>query len=399
MNEQRMHLAHFTNTYHPVVNGVVRSVSMFKQALTDLGHNVFVFAQVDQKYQDQEPFVFRYPSIRIPIEVDIPAVIPLSPFVDRLLPRLRPNVIHTHHPILLGQAGASKARELELPLVFTFHTQYREYSHYFPIPQEDVQDFVKNFINRWLIEYMQRCHHIVVPSEGMLQILRRDYGLRSRYSIIPTGIDLEHYQSAEDDWLRKEKGWEKDVVMISVGRLAREKNWRTLLDAAAITLQDHPSLRVVIIGKGPDRDALIEYTRQLGIASRVEFTGELPFSEVPSYLGAADLFGFASVTETQGLVTMEAIAAGLPVVAVEATGTRDIVQNDREGLLTENDSSALAEAIHKLLSDPERMRRYRAAALERAKEFDIHNLAKKLLDVYQRAGEDQKAGRFVDVER
>ena len=120
-----MHIAHYTNTYHPVINGVVHSVSGFRKALTDLGHNVFVFAQQQNGYEDEDPFIFRYPSLPLPVAVDIPAVIPLSPFIDRLMPSLKLDVIHTHHPVLLGQAAANKAQELDLPLVFTFHTQYR----------------------------------------------------------------------------------------------------------------------------------------------------------------------------------------------------------------------------------------------------------------------------------
>ena len=113
-----MHIAHFTNYYLPTVNGVVRSVETFRQALTQQGHNVFVFAQSDGDYEDEAPFIFRYPSLTLPGEIDIPAVIPISPFVDRLLPSLKLNVIHTHHPVLLGQTAARKAEELDLPLVF-----------------------------------------------------------------------------------------------------------------------------------------------------------------------------------------------------------------------------------------------------------------------------------------
>ena len=123
-----MHIAQFTNLYLPVVNGVVRSVHSFREELTRKGHNVFIFAQ-EADYQDQEPFIFRYPSLNFPIGVDIRTVIPISPFIENLLPKLKLDVVHTHHPVLLGQTAAAKAKELDLPLVFTFHTQYREYTH------------------------------------------------------------------------------------------------------------------------------------------------------------------------------------------------------------------------------------------------------------------------------
>ena len=136
-----MHIAFFTNFYHPVVSGVVRSVASFREALMEQGHNVFVFAQAAAEYKDNEPFIFRYPSLPLPVSGDISAVIPVSPFVEQLLPALKLDIIHAHHPILLGQTAARKAAELDVPLVFTFHTQYWEYTHYIPFPQEAIQDF------------------------------------------------------------------------------------------------------------------------------------------------------------------------------------------------------------------------------------------------------------------
>ena len=138
MNKQ-MHIAHFTNTYHPVISGVVRSVATFRQSLIDLGHLVFIFAQDDEQYEDTEPFIFRYPVLDLPMMHDFPLTIPFSPFVEKLLPSLKLDVIHTHHPFLLGHSAARRAADLNLPLVFTFHTRYQEYSHYIPMEQRAVK--------------------------------------------------------------------------------------------------------------------------------------------------------------------------------------------------------------------------------------------------------------------
>jgi glycosyltransferase involved in cell wall biosynthesis len=362
-----------------------------------MGHNVFVFAQQADEYKSDEAFIFRYPSLDLPISVDIPAVIPVSLFADRLLPALKLDVIHTHHPVLLGQTAANKARQLKLPLVFTFHTQYQEYSHYFPLPQKVVQEFVKDMIYDWLAEYIQSCHHIIVPSRGMQKILEQKYGLAEGFTVIPTGIDLSIYQQADSTGLRAQMGWEEEKVVVSVGRLAKEKNWRTLLDAVALAREDHPDLRLALIGDGPERQALEKHAQTLGVASHVNFLGKIPFSEVPRYLKAADCFGFASITETQGLVTLEAIAAGLPVVAVDATGTSDIVRDGQEGYLTPNDSAALGEALSKLFQQPVQLKRFKEAALKRATSFDIYKQAERLIEVYKQAMEAQKQGRFVKV--
>jgi 1,2-diacylglycerol 3-alpha-glucosyltransferase len=392
-----LRIAFFTNYYHPVVNGVVRSVASFREILTKQGHIVFIFAQSANDYEDEEPFIFRYPSLTLPLQVDIPTVIPVSPFADQLLPNLKLDIIHTHHPFLLGQTAASKAADLDIPLVFTFHTQYWEYTHYVPFPQEAIQDFLKNAIHSWLRVFMQKCQHIVIPSESIKEILIRDYGLEDCYTVIPTGTDLKPFLNADGKALRQSQGWQEDKVIVSIGRLGSEKNWETLLRAVAQVYAQHPNMRLVLIGDGPEKQALEALAAELGIAERVSFTGRLPFEDIPTYLKAADIFSFASVTETQGLVTIEAMAAGLPVVAVDGSGTHDIVDHGKEGFLVENDSNALATAISEMLYNPQQMKQFGMNALKKAKTFDINRLSKQMVKVYEQAIQDKKDNRYVTL--
>jgi len=388
-----MHVAFFTNTYRPVVSGVVRSVDTFREGLVALGHNVFIFAQRADKYEDTVPFVFRYPSLDLPVTHQFPLIIPVSRFVDRLLPSLKPDVIHSHHPFLLGQAAVDKAKKLNVPMVFTFHTRYREYSHYVSLDQ----DTVKAVIHHWLSDYMRDCHHIIVPSNSIKQMLADEYGMDEQVTTLPTGINLAPYRAADSQSVREERGWGNDMVLISIGRLAKEKNWDTLIKAVAKVMQTHNDLRLVLIGEGEERKALQELAHDLGVGDKVEFTGIVPYEEVPAHLKAANLFCFASVTETQGLVTMEAMAADLPVVAVEATGTSDVVESGRDGLLTENNANALAQAIARVIDHPDLMAQLREAAIQRAADFDMIRQAERLVAVYEQAAEDQKAGRTVPI--
>ncbi|MBK8901985.1 MAG: glycosyltransferase [Anaerolineaceae bacterium] len=393
-----MHIAHFTNTYHPVTSGVVRSVSSFRQALAALGHNVFVFAQASRDYEDNEPFVFRYPALQLPLQ-EYPLTIPVSNFVDTLLPSLKLDVVHAHHPALLGQVAVRKADAFGIPLVFTHHTRYREYSHYaFGLPQ----NLVKQVIDRWIGDYMSHCQHVVVPSESIKQILVETYGVTEGITVVPTGIDVPHYQQAEAGDIRQRHGWAADdTVLISLGRLAKEKNWETLITAVSPVIQKHPHVRLVILGEGEERDGLEALAKELGIAERVNLIGTVPFDAVPNYLKAADLFCFASVTETQGLVTLEAMAAGLPVVAVDATGTSDAVRDGVEGLLTPNESDALAAALNRLLDDEALRHKMAEAAVQKAHEFDLQKLARRLVHVYREAAEARKAGFHIatDVQK
>ncbi len=389
-----MHIAHFTNTYHPVTSGVVRSVSTFRKGLVGLGHNVFVFAQASKDYEDQEPFVFRYPALQLPLQ-EYPLTIPVSVVVDGALPSLKPDVIHAHHPALLGQVAARKAEELDIPLIFTHHTRYREYSHYaFALPQ----GLAKQVIERWIGDYMSQCQHIVVPSESIKEMLAETYGVTEGITAVPTGIDVAFYQQADGGNVRQKHGWGDDTILISVGRLAQEKNFSTLITAVQPIMQQRDDVRLVILGEGEERDELEELAADLGIAEQVHLIGTVPFDDIPTYLKAADIFCFASVTETQGLVTLEAMAAGLPIVAVDATGTSDAVADGDEGLLTPNKSDALTAALQRVLDDAALRHKLAETAVQKAHDFDIDKQAKRLVTVYEEAIEAKKAGFTIQTD-
>lgn len=388
-----MQIAYFTNTYLPVVNGVVQVVHTFRRMLSQQGHNVFIFAQNSRGYQDKEPFVFRYPAFTLPMYPHYPITLPISQQINWLLPSLKLDVIHSHHPFLLGTIAAKKAAELDMPLVFTYHTRYQEYSHYVPLNQK----LVKAVIRRHLSGYMQKCHHILVSSQSSKEELVNVYGVANQITVVPLGLDLSLWQAAAGQTVRQVRGWGNDTVLISVGRLAKEKNWPTLLKAVASILKTRPGTRFVLIGDGNERKSLEKLAQELSIAPQVEFTGVLPHPQVIAHLKAADLFCFASITETQGLVTLEAMAAELPVVAVNASGTCDAVTHESEGLLTPNEDLALSQAISRVLDSPALRNRLAGAALKRAQTFNIEALAGKILSVYEQAREDHRAGRYVHL--
>jgi glycosyltransferase involved in cell wall biosynthesis len=387
---KKMHIGFFTNTYRPTMSGVVRSVDTFREAFIRLGHSVFIFAQKAAKYEDSEPFIFRYPAIEVPFANDYAFPVPISPAIDSVLPALKLDVIHSHHPFLLGDTAASKAKSLGLPLVFTFHTRYDEYTHYGPLGPE----LSKMVIDRWMSHYLEKCQHVITPSESIKQILI-DNGVEGDITAVPTGIDITPFVEADGQPVREKRGWGNDIVLISVGRLAKEKNFETLLRAAAQVMKERSHVKLVIIGGGLEEKSLAKLAVELGIAGQVEFTGTVPYEDVPSYLKAADIFCFASVTETQGLVTMEAMAAGLPIVAVGATGTSDAVDDGQDGLLTENDPAALAAAMEQVIDDQALRQRLTDGAAAKLPWFDRQRQAERMLEVYAQAQEAKREKRHI----
>ncbi len=390
-----MHIAYFTNTYRPTMSGVVRSIDTFRDALTSLGSNVFIFAQHAADYEDTIPFVFRYPAIESPFANRYAFPIPASPCLTSIMPALKLDVIHSHHPILLGETAASRAEDLDLPLVFTFHTRYDEYSHYIPFDQK----ITKKLIIEWISRYLNKCQHIITPSDSIRDMLY-DAGVSGPITTVPTGINAEPYRTAEGQPIREQYGWgSDDIVLISVGRLAKEKSFDVLIDAAATVMRDRPHVKLVLIGGGSEQKELEKQAQSLGIADRVLFTGIVPYEDVARYLKAANIFCFASTSETQGLVTMEAMAADLPVVAVDATGTSDIVEDGKDGLLTAYNAGDLAAGIERVVDDRDLRETLVKNARSKIEWFDSKVQAKRMLEAYTHAIEEKRAGRSIKVGR
>ena len=374
------------------MSGVVRSIATFRQTFADMGHNVFIFAQKAARYNDEEPFIFRYPALEVPWANDYAIPVPISLSIDDTLPSLKLDVIHSHHPFLLGETAARKAESFRLPLIFTFHTRYDEYTHYVPFNQV----LARQILDRWIGSYLEKCQHIIAPSESIRNLLIAS-GVEGDITTIPTGIDLRPFREADGQVVRQKHNWGDDTVIISVGRLAKEKNFDTLLEAVAILMRTQPGIRLALVGDGIEERSLKKRAKDLGIAGRVEFVGAVPYEEIPGYLKAADIFSFASVTETQGLVTMEAMAAGLPIAAVDASGTHDAVSDGKEALLTENDSEALANALEKIINSPPLRNRLVEGAVERVKWFDINHQARRLLEVYDESIIAKRENRHIKV--
>lgn len=378
--EGRLRVGMFTNVYLPTTNGVVVSVETFRRALTELGHHVYIFGPDSGSIDDRAPYIFRYPAFELPLQ-RYPLAVPVSPYIDHVIRNLKPQVLHANHPALLGRVAERKSAELDLPLVFTYHTRYADYAHYAePLPRENV----KEFIDHWLASFMTACHQVVVPSQSIKDMLVASYGeaIASHVSVVPTGVETEKFSRLNRGQARAKLGWQpQQRVLVTIGRLAKEKSFDLLLRAVA-ELSD-PEVRLVILGGGDERRALEALTRDLGIPDRVEFLGVVPFDDVPMYLAASDLFVFASVTETQGLVTLEAMASGLPVVAVDASGTREAVIPECS-VLTEPDPRALARGIDAMLSRDD-LAQASEMARQRAKQFDVLVQGQAMVEVYQKA--------------
>lgn len=383
-----MKIAVFTDSYRPYRSGVVTSIETFKEELESLGHEIYVFAPAYPN-QQKEDKVFRFPSVPAPTNKDFTLAVPFHPALKEILDSWRPDIIHVHSPFLLGSLGARHARRMRVPLVFTFHTLYEEYVHYFPFAKKMARKVTRKLSKK----FCNRCDLVVVPTKAIENYLF-EIGVKAVIRVVPTGIKIENFSSGDRDWLRRRYGIpEREKILLFVGRLGQEKNIGFLLEAFFKLLVFYPEATLVLVGGGPEEKTLRSLTARVGYQNRVIFTGKIPKQEVPNFYAGADLFVFASVTETQGLVIAEAKAAGLPVVAVEAYGVKEMVVNGVDGFLTGLDRENFTAKILELLENERLRLEFSRRAKINAVQFSSRNCAKKLLEGYEMILEKVKSER------
>jgi glycosyltransferase involved in cell wall biosynthesis len=389
-----MKIAVYTNAYKPIVSGVVNAVALFRQGLTDLGHEVIVLAPDYYGYRDQENGIYRYPSVDLTRRIRFPVAVPWSTRLGRVVRDFRPDVIHAHHPFVLGPVAIRMARHLQVPLIYTFHTQYELYSHYFPFPQE----LVKKAARYRIKHFIEDADLVTTPAESIHGLLA-SYGVTKDLVMLPNPVDLSCFQIQEGETVRKQLGLaDGDLVMISIGRLGVEKNLGFMLDtfAAMLALAPDLPLKLLLVGDGPDEARLRELGTKLGLGERLVLAGSVPHLMVPSYLAVANLFLMTSISEVKPLVLLEAMGAGLPVVAIKATGVVDTITHGREGLLTELDKEKFARVAVGLLRDKTSLSAMARRARETVDRYALDKVTTALIAVYETAIGGGQGGNGVD---
>ncbi|MEW6278063.1 MAG: glycosyltransferase [Candidatus Eremiobacterota bacterium] len=373
-----MRLGIFTNAYRPIISGVVNSVDLIRKGLLAQGHVPYVFAPEFPGYRDQHAGVLRFRSLSLSSRVEFPLAIPYSTRIFPRIPRMRLDVLHAHHPFLLGDVAVHFARKLNLPLVFTFHTQYEQYAHYIPLPKKAVQAAARRAVRA----YARRCDLIICPSPVLKTLLQEEYRLDTRLETLPNAIDLSRFQGVQGDGLRRSLGFgPEDVVAVYAGRIGLEKNLAFLLRAFA-RVQDTRA-RLLVVGDGPELANLKAQAQALGISPRVRFTGKVEYGCMPAYYAAADLFAITSTTEVKPLVVLEAMASGLPVVAVAACGTQDTVTHEGDGLLCPCREEDFRAILERAMADPDLRSRMSVGARRTSQGTSIETYTERLVELYR----------------
>ncbi len=381
-----MNVAMLTNTYLPHVGGVARSIDALAADLRQLGHRVLIitptFAQRDTPSREEKD-VIRVPAIQNFNGSDFSLRLPIPLILNQAVEDFKPDIIHSHHPFLLGDTALRLARRYNIPLVFTHHTFYEKYTHYIPLKSERIKQFAMHLST----EYANLCSAVIAPSESVAELIKRR-GVETPIEVIPSGVDLDFFARGNGGAFRKHYNIDPSRPIIGhLGRLALEKNLGYLAEAMATVLERSPHACFVLAGDGPVRAELEQFFSNRKLEQRVIFSGNRTGRELADALCAMDIFVFTSLSETQGMVLTEAMAAGVPVVALDAPGAREVVEDGDNGRLLDANASAenFADAVLgelQLASVDASARRW--SARENARRFSRGVCVEKALALYRR---------------
>ncbi len=383
VKEVPMRIGIFTDAYVPQIGGVSTASQLIKRQLNKRGHEAYVITTTDKGASDEE-YVIRFPSL--PFASEKRVGLPWSPRLRSEVKNLSFDLIHTQTEYSMGALGRKLAKKLKIPHIHTFHTLYDDWmigqlgDNYF-------SKLVITIMNGLLKKHVQAADAVIVPSQKTLDFLS-SYRLTNPVHILPTGIELDRFlQAAEDVQRQKEYrlalGLPLDAFVLSyIGRISEEKEIQRLLDYSKNLLQNRQDFYFLIVGSGPMLETHKSWVQQHKLSKQVLFTGQVPVEEVAYYYALADCFASASRSETQGLTYIEAMACGLPVLAVPDPCLDGVLLDGKNGYFF-TDEGTFEQALQKLMNNKEVCHQLKQGAQEMSKNYSVELFIDRLLTLYQ----------------
>lgn len=391
-----MRIGMFTNFYAPSTGGTETSIKSLSEGLRKIENETYILAPIYPKWKDDDKNVIRYKASYVnwkKRQCLIP--FPFASKARRIGECLKLDIVHSHYSTYLGHEALKVGYKLDIPVVFTYHTKYENDCNYVPfIPKKISCEILK-----WLIKkHCRKCDAIIAPSSAAKFSLLSQLNIEKPIYIIPSGIDINRFSKDADrkkEVRNKHFVEDNQVLLVTASRLVPEKNIEFLIRAFAIIRKAKNNVKFMIIGEGNHRSKLEHLVRDLELKNSVIFTGFVNDEDMAAYYHAGDIFVFASLTETQGLVVLEAMASGLPVVAIKADGIEDTIEDGKDGFLTDNKKGEFAQNIIKLVENDNLRKKMSETAKKNSQRFSIEVWVKKITELYQMLIEDKKRRRMV----
>jgi len=375
-----MNILLMTNTYKPLVGGLEKSVISFSEEYRKAGHRVIIVAP---EFPDMEieKDVIRIPAMKHFNNTDFSVQLPIGATLAEGMGDFVPHIVHSQHPFLIGDTALRMATKFNVPLVFTHHSLYEENVHYMPGNEEAL----KRFMIELSTGYANLADHVFAPSESVMAMMK-ERGVTTSIDVVPTGIYVDQFTRGAGKLFRKKLNIPTDAFVVGhIGRLAPEKNLEFVTRAVAQFLKKEPKAHYLIGGTGPSLDAIKEIMAKEGLEDRFHLAGMLKGKNLVNAYHAMDVFVFASQSETQGLVVTEAMAAGIPVVAIDAPGVREVVKDFVNGRLLKQESSE--DFVLGLMwikkQSVLRIKKIKEACKKTAQSFLMKDCAQRALKIYE----------------
>jgi glycosyltransferase involved in cell wall biosynthesis len=388
-----MRIGFFTDVYTPYIDGVVRAIKLYKKSLEDAGHEVFVFAprgvkgavnlakSTNEQSLCDEKNVLRFRAINSIFVPGYPLTMPLSFSVSKAFPKLKLDIVHCHTPLTLGMLGDIVALFYDIPQIFTYHTYYSEYAkYYFPT---QFKNSAPKVIRKLEAFYCNRVDCVIAPSAKLKKILE-EMNVKTKIEILPTGIDLTEFEHPKPQEFIKKYNLFNKKILLYVGRLGTEKNVEFLIKMLPSVLIKRKDIILVIVGDGKNKENLQREVSRLNLEKDVIFTGFLPRDKTIQAFFASNVFVFASETDTQGLVLLEAAAAGKPIVMISDPGLTSAVIDHKNGFCVKEDLNQFANSVLRLLQDKNLYDIFASNSKEISKDLSQYLQTQKLINLYQK---------------
>lgn len=396
-----MRIGLFTDTYTPDINGVVTSIVTLKDALEKQGHTVFVItnqpSMLNTSYEDQ---VLRLPGVELKFLYGYVLSSPIHINALAVVKEMDLDVIHVHSEFGVGIFARMVAKTLHIPMVCTYHTTYEDYTHYVNLlGLKSVDHLSKKAVAKMSRFFTKNMQVVIAPSEKTQKMLL-GYAIQKEIAVIPTGLDLSRFETRNVDAINQIKetyNLHDCVTYLYVGRLAKEKSIDVVIDGFAELLKTGVKAKLLIVGGGPSDEELKVQTLSLGIQDNVIFVGPVASSEVVNFYHSADVFTSASLTETQGLTYIEALACGLCVFARPDKPLEGIIEEATTGFLFQDSKEFATKSCAFIQADAQLKSRLKENALAKAQSFDSKNFGTAMLEVYKKAN-DIYHGRYTVVD-
>ncbi len=380
-----MKIALVTDTYFPRINGVAASTQIFAEEFGKLGHEVHIYAPAfPNSIDDSDHYkVFRFPSMYLFFDPEDRLGLPskdkklVQQFIDE-----KYDIVHTQTPFTIGGPAVKWARKSGAKVVHTYHTLFAAYTeHYLWFLPKALGIWYAKSTSR---KYCNSCDLLITPSTEMQNVLL-SYNVTKPIEVIPTGIRLQRFEGRDRERFRNLKGYKPgDKLLLFMGRVAEEKNIDFLIKVVHRLRPEIPQIRFLIAGEGAAKKRLEKLVDELKMQDIVHFAGYLSKEDWRDCYAGSDLFVFASITETQGLVVTEAMAAGTPVVAVGEMGIKDVMASSKGGLVTKLNEDEFTDAVRRMLTDPKLYDQKKSETLSEADKWSSTSMAKRMISAYEK---------------